>query len=105
MGDNEDINDEIYSGEEDMYEHENGKKFKKCRGCNRPLTKHPGPFGAKNCTNEVIEGQELREYIQRLKEDLRREQVSQMMGGGGCWMEGSCSARARAPPLASLSRP
>ena len=30
MGDNEDINDEIYSGEEDMYEHENGKKFKKC---------------------------------------------------------------------------
>ena len=33
----ENLQEDYPSGDDDIYEDENGQKFKKCRGCNRPL--------------------------------------------------------------------
>ena len=79
----ENLQEDYPSGDDDIYEDENGQKFKKCRGCNRPLIRHPGAVGPKNCTNTPLEGQELKDYIRNLREELRKEQSAPPATSGG----------------------
>ena len=58
----------------DEYVDENGQnvKFKSCTNCFRPTKYHPGEIG-RRCEQEPLEGNDLKEYIEKLKERLKKE--------------------------------
>ena len=70
----------VDSGDEYVDENGQNMKFKNCTNCFRPTKYHPGETG-RRCDQEPLEGDELKEYVENLKERLRTEAAAKKNSG------------------------
>ena len=70
----------VDSGDEYVDENGQNMKFKNCTNCSRPTKYHPGETG-RRCDQEPLEGDELKEYVENLKERLRTEAAAKKNSG------------------------